>query len=206
MPASPLERPPMSQPAPTAPVPATRSGFVTVLGAVSLGLAAIGLFSGLVQVLVLWIAPDDLVAQLLAGLDGGLADMPELPSMLAWSLTHRIGLSVAGTLLTALFLAVSWGLLLRRNWGRLGFIGFLLLGVPVNLAGLLLMWQMQQWILALNTGLNDPALDAHMRGIGMATMGLATVCTLVLAALHFWLIHRLRARAVRAEFGLDPNQ
>ncbi len=188
------------------PAPPARSGFVTVLGAISLGLAAIGLFSGLVQVAVLWLAPNDLVSQLLAGLDGGLPDMPALPSMLSWSLGHLVELSAAGALLSALFLAVSWGLLLRRNWGRLGFIAFLLLGVLVNLAGLLLMWQMQQWVLALNAGLGDPALEAQMRGFGMATMALAAVCTLLLAVLHFWLIHRLRTPAVRAEFGLDPDQ
>lgn len=65
---------------------------------------------------------------------------------------------------------------------------------------------MQQWIQALDAGLGDAALEARMRGFGLLTLAVAVAATLLLAALHFWLIHRLRAPAVRAEFGLDPDQ
>ena len=204
--AAPRPHMPSNPNTPATHTPPARSGFVTVLGAVSLGLAAIGVCSGLVQAAALWLAPDDLLSQLLAGLRGGWADAPSLPASLTWSLDHLAALNTVGTLLSALLLAVSWGLLMRHNWGRIGFIAFLLLGVLVNLAGLLLMWQMQQWILALNTSLGDPALEAQMRSFGMATMALAAVCTLLLAVLHVWLVRRLCTPAVRAEFGIDPDQ
>lgn len=183
-----------------------RSGFVTVLGAISLGMAAIGVFSGLVQAALLGLTPGELVTRLQAGLGASAASLPALPPALSWPLAHLAGLNALGLLLSAAFLAVSWGLLQRRNWARLGFIAFLLLGVLLNLGGLAAMWQMQQWILEANAGLGDPALQLRIQGLASATMGVAAVCTLLLAVLHFWLIQRLRAPAVRAEFGLDRDQ
>lgn len=182
------------------PLPAG-NGFVTILGRISMVLAILGVLGALAQMLFVLLLPDAAVAR--------VAAQPEVPAAVVWTLQHRNALALAMLALSLLFLAVAWGLLKRREWGRLGFIALLLLGAAANFAALLL-------VNPFFDGLYDmfPAeyLDtaegrqfvAQMRFNRSMTFASGLLGAVGIAALHGWIAWKLCTAAVRAEFGRGP--
>jgi len=178
------------------PLPAA-TGFVTILGRISMVLAVLGVLAALAQMLLALLLPDSAVAS--------VAAQPEAPAAVVWVLEQRRVLTLASLALSLLFLAVAWGLLKRREWGRLGFIALLLLGAAANFAALLL-------IDPFFDGLRDmfPAqmLDtpegrqfvAQMRFNRNTTWASGLLGAIGIGALHGWIVWKLCTDAVRAEF------
>jgi hypothetical protein len=92
--------------------------------------------------------------------------------------------------------ATSIALLKRRNWARITFIGFMILGVLWNIFGLV----MQSVFIGDMPAPPDAEIADQFDTI-MSAMRIGTlIFTLGLTALYIWIIVKLSSRAVREEF------
>ncbi|UXA54950.1 hypothetical protein M0D46_09490 [Xanthomonas prunicola] len=174
-----------------------RGGLVTPLAWVSLLLGVVSVLANLVQIAMIVLTPD--AAAL--GLPEGIA----LPHSWQWLIDHAMSLSVAGVVLSAAFSWLSWALLQRREWARVGFVAVLLVTGLLNFGGLALIGPLFD---GLQTLLPADVLQSpewpHMQARLQATQQMALILTglgaLAIGCVHAALAWRLCTPAVRAEF------
>jgi hypothetical protein len=175
----------------------SRSGFVTVVAWIFIVVSGFTTFISLLQNVVLAFMPKDLFNQALQDTTFTHA-MPSAPRFM-FAHVHTIVLAIL--IVCAATLVSSIGLLRRRNWARLVFIGLLAIGAVYNIAALFV----QQSMLS---SFNAPfAADSTLRAAGgqfqqmMQAMRVAMfIFELGFAALFVWIIVRLLSRDIREEF------
>lgn len=188
---------------PTLPVPLTRPGtsFVTVLAWISLPVAGLGVLYGAIQLLMGLLLPADTQLRML---NPGGGELPALPPLMEWIYVNTALLGALTLLSSAAFLAASWGLLKRREWGRRSFIALLVLGTLWQWAWVWAAPQIMQGTLAIQAGALPPGqgLPAELES-GLVTLVTAMVALLLLVftGLHAGIVWKLCTAAVRAEFG-----
>ncbi len=129
-----------------------------------------------------------------------------VPARVAWLLEHAATLGWAMLLGSLLFVLVSWGLLRRREWGRLGFIAALVLVGLLNFAAVPVVDSVFTGYAEL---MSAPAFDndearqvlARMQATRWFSMGSLIATALAFAGLHAWLVVRLCRPEVRRLFG-----
>ena len=164
------------------------------MGWISFALGVMGAASGVLQAVMLAAMPP--LRTMLGAAFGpeGIA----VPPALAWMLDHMQALNAASLLLSAAFAWVSWELVQRRERGRRGFIGFLVLGALLGFVGVLWYLRLLDDMRAGMAGLgSDDPLAAGMQSALRATAWLAAV---LIAGLHAGIAWWLCRPAVRAEF------
>ena len=166
-----------------------RSGFVTAIGWLGIAAGTLTLLVGAAMAYVL----DALLAD--PEIDAGvasLADDPLVPAALGWLLSHPSVFFLATMAFGAAVVVVSIALLRRRNWGRLGMLALLWLGVAVNLAGAALT------VLAVQAIPTDVAKGVAELGVDFDRVAWGLIATVlggvtIVVALHAWIIQRLTA-------------
>ncbi|KAB7770563.1 hypothetical protein [Xanthomonas maliensis] len=174
-----------------------QAGMVTPLAWISLLLAALGVLSNLGQVALLVLMPA-----------GDLLPLPpgmQLPASWQGLFDHAMALSVLGVVLSALFGWLSWALLQRREWARIGFVIVLVLSGLLNFAGLALIGPLFDGVQALLPaaalqGPEGPELLQRLQATRQAALLLTGLGALAIACVHGALAWRLCTPAVRAEF------
>ncbi|HEY5971436.1 MAG TPA: hypothetical protein VIT22_05595 [Pseudoxanthomonas sp.] len=176
------------------PLPTPASAFVTVMAYLSLALGALGVVSGAWQAVMLAAMPpgETMREQFMAG---GIA----LPPALLQMFDHLGLLNLLSLLFSAAFTVASWGLLKRREWGRLGFIACLVVGAILGFA--MMFWMMQLMAL-MNTlaGADLADADPMFRSMQSAMKIMMAVAAALVAVLHGAIIWKLCTPAIRAEF------
>ena len=169
--------------------PRAGSQFVTAMAWISIALGVLGVVSGLLQAAMLPALP---VEAMLRPLDGADLTMP--PAM-AWMFGHLQLLNLLSLLSSALFAWVSWGLLKRREWGRLGFIAFLVLGAVAGIVG-------AAWFGHVFDGLGGAGedLDPMLQSLQSAMRTMMWLGAVAVALLHGAIAWKLHTPAIRAEF------
>lgn len=126
-----------------------------------------------------------------------------MPAAAAFMAEHFHLFFLAFLLISAFTLASSVGLLKRRNWARLSFVGVMALGILWNLGGLVLQFLMfsSMWepfsAVEPHSGLRaGPFSMTLLVGMAVVNVLLATG----LSVLFGWIAKRLLAPAVREEF------
>ena len=184
---------------PTQATPSAAASFIAVTAKLSLVMAALAIVWSLLQLLAV---------ALIGRLDilGVMQNegLPITPGM-RWLGEHALSLSVLGLLLSIAFLAVSWALLKHREWGRIGFIVFLVLVALANFASIPLIHGMFEAMQAMVPAdfLNSPqGLEMRVQlRVGLWTSLITGgIAALALAVLHAWLVIKLRHPDVRALF------
>lgn len=100
-------------------------------------------------------------------------------------------------LLSATMLASSIGLLLRRNWARITFIGLMVLGVVWNLGGLAL----QLWMFsAMREQFAAVPEGPDMQPFLIVMSVVSALFALVFSGLFGWIAKRLVSAPITAEF------
>lgn len=179
--------------------PSAAASFIAVTAKLSLVMAALAIVWSLLQLLVVALMGRlDIISVMQS------EGLPVTPGML-WLAEHAFSLSVLGLLLSIVLLAVSWGLLKHREWGRIGFIVFLVLVAVANFAFLPLIHGMFEGMQAMVPAdfLNSPqGLEMRVQlRVGLWTSLITgTAAALALAGLHGWLVVKLRRPDVRALF------
>jgi hypothetical protein len=184
-------------PSPGRPPGDAARGFVSGLAWISIAMGALGVGSGLLELLAAQASTAEGVQQLLGALGGGAL---ALPPMLRWTLEHSVEISLVSIVLSALMLWLGWGVLRRREWARVGFIFFLAVGalLPFGLAWLLP--ALVASTLSAQLGLQPQQLPPELAGMKTAMAAFGTIVALVLAALHGAIIRTLCTPAVRGQF------
>ena len=176
------------------PLPTPASTFVTMMAYISLALGALGVVSSALQALMLVsVQPGELMRQQFEA--GGMA----LPPAMLEVFDHLGLLNLLSLLFSAAFTAASWGLLKRREWGRLGFIACLVLGAILGFATMFWMMQLMAWMNGL-MGADLAAADPMFQGMQSAMKIMMAVAAVLVAALHGAIIWKLCTPAIRAEF------
>ncbi|KAF1685710.1 hypothetical protein B1992_10955 [Pseudoxanthomonas broegbernensis] len=181
----------------TVPPPLPRAGFVTVMAKISLLLGALGVAGSAAQALLALLMPDAAVAT--------LAQRPEVPAGVVWVLEWRLALSLLCLLLSALFLAASWGLLRRREWARWTFIAFLVGGAVLNFAGLAAIGHVFDTLQAMFPAdmIDTPEgreFLAQMQASRYLSYVTGLVGAVAFAVLHGWIAWKLCTAPARDEF------
>lgn len=182
-----------------------RSTFVTVVAWIFIILSGFATFISLLQNVMVGFMPR-------AMFDSAMQDSTfarVLPPAGRFMFTHLQLLVLCTLILTALMLAASIGLLNRRKWARLVFIGLLGFGIVYNLAGLVLEQSMMSSMTAqfpLDSAFSaDSTLRSTAQQFDQMMAGFRIVMyvvTIGFAALFGWIIAKLLSRPIRAEFGV----
>lgn len=176
---------------------------MTVLAWLTIALGALGVGSGVLQLLPAQAANDPNLQLLMDALRTGT--LP-LPPILRWTMAHNLELSLASIALSALTLWLGWGLLRRREWARLGFIASLVAGTVLTFGIVWLVPALIEQTLSLQPGLQSPGQPLPPELASMKTI--ATVFSagiaVVFAGLHGGIIWKLCTQAVRVQFKPMP--
>ncbi|GAB3032200.1 MULTISPECIES: DUF2127 domain-containing protein [Oleiagrimonas] len=171
--------------------PPKRSTFVTVVAWIFIILAGFATLIGTLQ--------NILFATLMKGpaFDQAMHDMPHTSPVMQAIWSHFQLIAVVMLILAVMNLIASIGLLKRRNWARLLFIGLLGVGIAWQLAGMVL----QHFAMAsMQTQFADvpnmPDMHAFMTGI----YAFAILQGLAISGVFIWIILRLISPRIRAEF------
>jgi hypothetical protein len=168
--------------------PAQRSTFVTVLAWLLIAFAGFATLIGLMQnIMIHTVMPFDRLP----------ADAPGMERMpgffrFLFSNVHLVFLSFL--VLSAVALVSAIGLLKRKNWSRLVFIGLFGLGILWNIAGVVLQQVMMS---SMSTPAGAPP-EFENAATFMLIFGVLFAAAF--SALFGWLMFKLLSRRVRAEF------
>lgn len=194
-----MNPPEMNLPPPIPESSRPSNSFVTVLAWISIALALLGLVYGLLQAVMGLVMPPDYYLRMLNPYGG---EPPQLPPLMQWIYTHTLLMGLLMTILSAIFLWVSWGVLKRKEWGRIGFIAVLVLGALWQFACVLAIPQFTEGMLAIQAGAlpQGQTMPPEFEAFMTAAMLMGGLVAVVFAALHGWIIWKLCTPAVRAEF------
>ncbi|HEY1142256.1 MAG TPA: hypothetical protein VGE88_18935 [Lysobacter sp.] len=170
-----------------------RSTFVTVVAWIFIALSGFGTLIGILQsamVLTVFNTPE--VAQAM-----NAPPPPGTPPFAIFMMKYMVALFVFMLSLNAVTLVSSIGLLLRRNWARLLFIGLMIVGIVWNVAGLALQFFMFSSMREQLAAIPD-APDMGPLFVAIAVVSI--VITLAFSVLFGWIARRLMSPDVVAEF------
>lgn len=176
-----------------------RSTFVTVVAWVFIVLSGFATVISILQnILVFTVFRDAEINQAMRANAAG-----SMPAAAAFMAEHFHLFFLAFLLVSTFTLASSIGLLKRRNWARLSFVGIMVLGILWNLGGLVLQFLMfSSMEEPFSAGGPHPGLRASPFSMTLL-VGMAVVNVLLavgLSVLFGWIAKRLLAPAVREEF------
>ncbi|MBB4129858.1 MULTISPECIES: hypothetical protein [unclassified Xanthomonas] len=180
-----------------APSSRPRGGFVTPLAWVSLLLGVVSAMTNALQIMLIVLLPD--TASL------GLPEGITLPASWQWLIDHALSLSVVGVVVSVAFAWLSWALLQRREWARIGFVMVLLVTGLLNFGGLALIGPLFDGVQAMLPAdvvhsAEWPELQVRLQATRQAALLLTGLGALAIGCVHAALAWRLCTPAVRAEF------
>jgi hypothetical protein len=169
----------------------SRSQFVTALAWFSIVVAALATCSSFMQsIFVFLFLPADAVQQLQSAVDANV-----VPPALVFVLTHLKKILLGYLLLSVTLLMVSIALLKRKEWARIAFIVLLAIGTLSGFAPLFLPISAMDFLPKLD-GVDATATADVAFGFKIVMV----LLTLLLAALHGWIIYKLCTKEIRSEF------
>ncbi|MCC5092371.1 MULTISPECIES: hypothetical protein [Xanthomonas] len=184
------------------PAPATRGGFVTPMAWVSLLLGVASALTNLLQILLIVLVPGSTALPLPPGM--------RMPASWQWLIDHGVSLSALGVVLSVAFAWMSWALLQRREWARIGFVLVLVITGLLNFGGLALIGPLFDGLQSMLPAdiLHSPEwpqMQARLQTTRLMALLLTGIGALVIALFQCALAWRLCAPAVRAEFAASPR-
>jgi hypothetical protein len=139
-----------------------------------------------------------------AGIEKAQAKNPQdFPPFMAFVFRHFYLLFVLFLVVSASTLAAAIGLLMRKNWARVLFVGMMGLGILLNLVGIVIMLM---FFLAMpefpppRTG--GPAPPQNFGALMAVIMGMNALMAVAFAVLFGWIIKRLISPEIMREFGV----
>jgi hypothetical protein len=178
----------------------TRSMFVSVVAWIYIALDGFGAFIALIQnILINTVFPFDQMSEGLAQAEARSAI--QLPSFFFWMFDHLRPFLLLFLVFTLIKLVSAIGLLYRRNWARLVFIGLLVFGIVGSFAGIALQQYMLSSMLTMPPPRNAPAdFEAAMRGMMIVFRVFGAVLAIGFSVLYGWMIKKLMSPPIVAEF------
>jgi hypothetical protein len=173
----------------------SRSTFVTVVAWIFIAIAGFATFISLLQALMFtFVFPADQFPP-----PGNAKGLEEMPAFFRFMIQNIHWFFVMFWSLSVVTLVAAIGLLRRKNWARLVFVGLMIFGILWNLGGIWLQEQMMSTFPKAQAGA-PPDFAAGfdtMMTIMRIAMGAFAIGISVLFA---WIVKRLVSRSVKAEF------
>jgi len=171
-----------------------RSTFVTVVAWIFIALSGFAtLISVLQNIMIQTMFNTPEVEQVLAA-----PLPPDTPAFAGWLMRNMRLFFGAFLLVSGATFAASIGLLFRKNWARLTFIGIMAVGIAWNAAGVFVQFgmfsQMREIVAAAPPG--GPDMGSFIAAIAVVSLLFAVG----FSALHGWIIYRLCSPSITAEF------
>lgn len=181
-------------------VPA-RSSFVTVVAWVFIVLSGFATFVGALQNLMIRSMPFDQFDTILR--DSTAAS--QIPGPARFMFSHFQLFFLATFLLSLLMFVSSLGLLRRRNWARLVFIGLLVLGIVYMIGGVFIQ---QSFMSSFDASFGAAAQQDSVfrantdqfRSMFTAMRAFMFVFSIGIAGVFGWILVKLSSAKIRAEF------
>jgi hypothetical protein len=171
---------------------AIRSSFVTVVAWIFIVLSGFGTLISVAQNIMIHTLFD--TSEMERALQAPAPGVPPVAMFMASHMTLWFG---AFLLVSALMLAASIGLLLRRNWARLTFVALMVLAIAWNLGGLVLQF-------AMFSSMQDTFAQApgapDMKPFFIAMAFVSVLFALTFSGVFGWIAKRLLSPSVAAEF------
>ena len=175
---------------------AARSSFVTSLAWTFIVLAGFGTAISLLQnVMVNFVLPTGEIRGAMREVYGPQA----LPPFASFMFGHLRLFAAFSLVVSASMLVSAIGLLKRRNWARMIFIGLMVLGVVWNLAGLFIPYFMASSFPPVPKTAPHEFQDSF-RLMTHIMVGVTTVIAIVFAVLFAWAAKRLMSVNIKREF------
>ena len=171
-----------------------RSTFVTVVAWIFIVLSGFATFIGALQ--------NIMIATVFSNPEFDAAmrtPPPGAPPFATFMLGHVRWFFLAVLVVSALTLAASIGLLLRRNWARLAFIGLMLLGMLWSIGSMVLQVAMFS---SMREQFHAAKGAPDMTLFVAAIVAFSAVFSIGFAGLYGWIAKRLSSREIAAEFGV----
>lgn len=169
-----------------------KSVFVTVLAWIFIVFSALGLLILCLDAMVFWAMPLDKMMEQGAQSGAGQAS-PIAPAMFItlfrWFMLFML-------LFEAWVLASSVGLLLRKNWARISFIVFIIIGLIWNALYLIVEVLAAIGIHFFQPANTPPAFQSFMQGFMVGFM----ILTIGFMVLFGWILRKLMSANIRREF------
>ena len=188
--------------------PTPRSTFVTVLAWIFIVLSGFATFIAVLQNVMVSFMPRDFFNAAMQ--DSSFAHV--MPPSTRFMMAHLQLFFLVFLVLCLLTLVTSIGLLQRRNWARLVFIGLMSLSILYNIAGLVLQQSMMS---SINSQFPIDSVfkaDSAFQATGLqfdqmmhAMRTTILVMTIGFVALFTWIIVKLVSRPVREEFSVAAD-
>ncbi|WP_269789682.1 hypothetical protein [Stenotrophomonas sp. Iso1] len=173
--------------------------FVDVTAKLSMVMAALAILWGLIQlVLVLALSRLDM-------LDVMQSQGLPLPEAFQWIGRHALSLTALMLGVSIAFFLVSWAMFKRREWGRLGFIVFLVLVALLNFASLPFIHSLFDSMRSMFPAeflqsAEGMELRAQLNSGLWMSLFTGAITAIAFAGLHGWLVIKLQRPDVRALF------
>lgn len=185
-----------------------RSTFVTVVAWIFIVLSGVTTFFSLLQNVMIGFMPRDLFNSAIQ--DTTVTQI--MPSGARFLFAHVQLIVLLFFVLSAMMLLSSIGLLRRRNWARLVFVGLLGLGIVYNIAGLVLQQSMMSSFtpsFPIDSAFGaDSTYRQTTQQVTQMMAGMRVVMFIFaigFTALFAWIIAKLVSRPVREEFEITAG-
>ena len=182
----------INQPASTA-----QSSFVTVLAWIFIVLSGFATFIAVLQNIAIHVFfPIDQFPAVF-----GNARTPQQLPPLAEFLLRHVRWFLAGFLLfSSITLGAAIGLLKRKNWARIIFVGLMSLGIAWSIMSVVLQYTLLSSMVP-HVPADAPAeFQSHFERMSTIMMAFSSVMAIVFTTLFGWIIKRLISPTVRREF------
>lgn len=168
--------------------------FVTVLGWLLVVFSAFGVFTSLMQ--------NVMIGYMFPVLNEQAPQPGQVPAGMLFALRAfaAVWLCVA-----AFLLFTAWSFLQRRNWARRTFVVLFVLGAAWSVATFLLCLGMGVFSLVPGTSRDGPEFPPSAAGMFRVMGIMFAIMSGGFFALFAWLVKRLRAPDIRAEFVVQPG-
>jgi hypothetical protein len=184
-----------------APRNAPRSTFVNVLAWIFIGLSSFSVLMSILQNVmmhVLFRGPEFERMMQAAG------DEPRTPAFALFMFDYLYVFMALALLLAIATLVASIGLLRRRNWARLLFVGLMALGIVWNIGGFLVQLWMFPSMPDMGGDMPDE-FEGNFQLMFVAIMVFGGFMALGFSVLFGWIIKRLLSPPIVAEFLAIPR-
>ena len=173
-----------------------RSSFVTVLAWIFIVLSGFATMISILQnVMVLTMFNQPEMANAMS------TPPPGAPPFMAFMVAYFQWFFLFFLLVTITTLASSIGLLKRKNWARLVFIGLMIFGIIWNLGGVVIQFGVFNSMREQFAAVPENAGAPDMRPFFIAIEIVSVLFAIGFSVLFGWIAKRLMSREIKAEFG-----
>jgi len=169
-----------------------RSSFINVFAWISIVFSGFGILIGIMQNIMIQSMMKDV------NFGQAMSENENFPPFAKAMLDNFDLLAMGNLLITIVIFAASIGLLKRKNWARLFFIVFLIMGIIWTVVGGIMQFSFMDSVMATNTMPQN--MPSEFQSIQYTMKIIIGIMMVAMLGLNLYLIKRLRSDEIKQEF------